>query len=333
MHRIPFLLLCLVFAGVGISAGQDTKNRATRIESGQPDLQGVWNYSSAVPLQRPAAFAGKKVVTKEEFEKQRAMLLNALGAIVKIVPVEAVGLDWMDSTPRVEDLRTSLISYPENGRLPALLEGVRRMPGPEDFLALIADSKGGPPPAALGALLAAFTGGKKDSHKDFNLSERCLFGAQVPFVPQLDGNYVKIVQGPDHVVLVTDFTRRIVALGPRSAPGEAQGSWSGTSQGHWEAETLVVETKNFNGRLPSFAGAGTSLDKVVTERFTRTSTNTIEYAATVVDPKTFKDRIELSFPMTVVDARIYEAACHEGNYSLPLALSGARKQEEATKVQ
>jgi hypothetical protein len=241
-------------------------------------------------------------------------------------------VDLLDNTPHVEDLRTSLISYPENGRLPAILEGVRRVPGPEDVIALLAEAKGGPPPAALQALIAAFTGGKKDSYKDFMPSERCLIAATVPLTPQLDGNYVQIVQARDHVVLFMDFDRRVISLNGKGALGDAHRSWSGTSIGHWEGETLVVETKNFNDRMPSFAGAGNSHDKVVVERFTRAASDRIEYAATVVDPKTFKDRIELSFPMALVDAQIYEGACHEGNYSMRNSLSAARKDDEAQKA-
>jgi hypothetical protein len=142
--------------------------------------------------------------------------------------------------------------------------------------------------------------------------------------------------------LVTDsligqsLDRRIVFLDGRPPLGDALRSWAGTSRGHWEGETLVVETRNFTDRTPSFAGAGNSRDKVVTERFTRTSKGIIEYAARVVDPKTFQDRVELSFPMLLVeahmaDAYLYEEACHEGNYSLRNALSAARKEEETTK--
>ena len=118
------------------------------------------------------------------------------------------------------------------------------------------------------------------------MSERCLFDAEVPLVPQLDDNYLQIIQGSDHVVLLTDFSRRIVALGGRPPVGDNVRHWTGISTGRWEGETLVVETRNFNDRLPSFAGAGTARAKVVTERFTRTANNGIEYAATVVDPQT-----------------------------------------------
>jgi hypothetical protein len=210
--------------------------------------------------------------------------------------------------------------------MPKLLEGVRRVPGVEDFIAILADAKGGPPPGLL-SLLAMFGGGKNDGHEDFGAPQRCLFGASTPLVPGLGDNYVQIVQSRDHVVLVRDETRRIVALDGKPRAGTSLRNWSGESRGHWEGETLVVETRNFNGRTPSFNGAGTSRDKVVTERFTRGSKDGLEYAAMIVDQKTFEDKIALSFPMAKVDARIYESACHEGNYSLSNILSGARAEE------
>jgi hypothetical protein len=114
--------------------------------------------------------------------------------------------------------------------------------------------------------------------------------------------------------------------------GEKLRSWSGASTGRWERNTLVVDTRHFDGRTPSFAGAGSSWDKVVTERFTRTSAHGLEYAATVADPKTFQDTVTLSFPMARVDARLFESACHEGNYSLANTLSGVRTDEETRKT-
>jgi hypothetical protein len=325
MTRTLCLLFFLVLTAVGVSAQQDSKYRAPRTESRQPDLQGVWNFNTAVPMQRPASVvAGKRVFTKEEFEARRVALRNVLGLIGKFAPVEDVGLDWMDGTIHVDDLRTSLITYPENGRLPAVVEKVRRMPQPEDFIAALAEMKDGKLPPALGALLAAFQGGKKDSYTDFMMTERCLIDAFVPMVPQFDDNVVKIIQGPDHVVLVTDYWRRVVPLDGRPQVAGALRSWAGTSRGRWDGETLVIETRNFNDRLPSFAGVGDGREKVVTERLTRTAANRIDYSASVVDPKSFKDRVELSFPMALVNQQVLEFGCHEGNYSMRNSLSAAR---------
>ena len=310
------------------AAGPEAKYKAPRTESGHPDLQGVWNFSSGVPLQRPAKFADKKFFTKEEFDKQRAALLNAFASIARFAPVEAVGLDWIDSRLHVEDLRTSLINYPENGRLPGVVEGVGRRANILDVIAALAD---GPSPE-LFSLLSMLTPAKRDSYEDFTVAERCLFGLEVPFVPAFAESYIQIVQGKDHVAVLTDEFHRVVSLDSKARPGDRVRSWEGISTGHWEGDTLVVETKNFNDRTPSFGGMGNARDKVVTERFTRTSKNTLEYAAVVVDPKTFKDRIELSFPMARVDAHLFESACHEGNYSMANILSAVRTEERTTKA-
>jgi hypothetical protein len=283
-----------------------------------------------VPLQRPAAFAEKKVFTKQEFETRQIAIRNGLQMIRKLAPVEAIGLDWSEGRVLVEDLRTALITYPATGRLPALVQGVQRVPGLEDLLVALTDPKG-PQFQQLGAFAANFGPAQKDSHKDFTLAERCITGPTVPLIPDIDDNYVQIIQSPDSVALVFDTGRRIIRIDTAQRTADSVQNWTGVSRGHWEGETLVVETRNFDGRAPSFAGAGGSREKVVVERFTRTSSNIITYAASVIDPKTFQDRIELSFPLVLDDAGIYESACHEGNYSLRNALSAARDREVDTK--
>jgi WD40 repeat protein len=332
-------LLLLLFVAVTTAAvpafGQQPKYRAPRTETGQPDLQGMWDFNSGVPLQRPAAFSDRKFFTKEEFDKQRATIRNGLLAIVKFAPVEAVGLDWLDDAPPVDDLRTSLITYPQNGRLPALVKGVRRVPGFDDLLAALGSIQPGSTqlPIAQFAQFAAFGGGARESYTDFMMSERCLIETEVPLVPQLDANYIQIIQGSDHVVLRTEFSRRVIALGSGPRAGDNLRHWTGISRGRWEGETLVVDTRNFSDRLPSFAGAGNGRGKVVTERFTRTANNRIEYAATIADPQTFQDRIELSFPMVSATAQLFELACHEGNYSMRNSLAAARIDDETRKTQ
>jgi hypothetical protein len=318
------LLLVLLTAGSVWAAGPEGNYKAPRNEHGQSDLQGTWNFSSDVPLERPAAFADRKFFTREELEKLRAGREKAFAAIAKVVPVEEVGLAWLDYSAQTENLRTSLIVYPDNGRIPKLVEGVRRFPGIEDFLAALNETNAAPP----SALFSLIGGGRKDGPEDLGLSERCLPGSHVPLVPGFDNNYMQIVQTRDYAVLLSEARApRIISLDSKPYSGERLRSWSGDSRGRWEGETLVVETRKFNRRTRSFAGAGNSYDKVVIERFTRVSDHALEYEATIVDPKTFQDRIVMSFPMAKVDARIYEAACHEGNYSLPMTLAGARKAE------
>jgi hypothetical protein len=283
-------------------------------------------------LQRPSAFAGKKFFTKEEFDKRRAWIAKALRTLVSLAPVEGIGLDWIDDALYVDDLRTSLITYPENGRLPDTFAGVRRMITGDDVIATLNDPKDGPP-GGFFSLLAAFGNGRRDSHLDFTMSERCLLGPGVPLLPNMGESYVQIVQARDYIVLVTDEFRRVIAIGEKAEtaaktpPRAALQSWGGTSTGRWDGDTLLVSTRNFNGRTPSFAGAGDSRAKVVTERFTRTSKNGLAYSAVVVDPETFRDRIEVSLPMGAVDKHIFESACHEGNYSLGNTLSASRKAD------
>jgi hypothetical protein len=321
------LLLLVILTVVAVEpTGAQGKYKAPRTENGQPDLQGVWNFSSDVPLERPVAFADKKTFTREELQRQAAAKVNALAMVAKFAPVEAVSLTWLDYTAHAENLRTSLITYPENGRLPKLVDGVQRAPSVDDIIALLSDPKATFPPG----LLAAFGGGKKDGPEDLGSSERCLGGAGPPFSAGFDNNYVQITQARDHVVLLTEplHHARIIPLDGRPRLGEKLRFWSGDSRGHWEGDTLVIETRNFNDRTRSFAGAGFSQEKVVTERIMRASADAIDYEATIVDPKTFEDKVVVSFPMARADSRIYEVACHEGNYSMFNTLSAARKDEQ-----
>jgi hypothetical protein len=330
MRNVSLLSLVVVMTVTASAAGPDAKYKAPRNEYGQPDLQAVWNFSSDVPLERPASAAGKIVWTRAELEAYKAAKAKAFAMIAKMVPVEDVALSWLDFEGRIENLRTSLITYPENGKVPKLVEGVRRVPGPDQIFAALIDANGAPPVELLSAIVA---GGRKDGPADFSAAERCLFGGSTPLAPDFDTNYVQVIQARDTVVLLTEHQTKIVPLDGRPHVSEKLRSWSGDSRGRWEGETLVIETRNFNRRTRSFAGAGNSLDKVVTERLTRVSKDALEYEASIVDAKTFQDKVVISLPMAKVDTHIYENACHEGNYSLPITLAGARREErEAMKA-
>jgi hypothetical protein len=334
---------CLVFV-LGLTAavhaaGQDTKvtnvvkYRTPRTADGHPDLQGVWNFSSNVPLERPAVWADKKVVTLQEIQARGKAKDAALKMVATFAPVEAIGIDLLDHTSYVEDLRTSLITYPENGRLPKTVDGVARAFGADQLIEMIADAKPGAPPA-LPPELAAFLGPRTlNSHRDFNPSERCIIGApSAPLVPDLDLNYVQILQSRTQVALLGDTDRRIAPLDGRPTLSPKLRTWSGDARAHWEGDTLVVETRNFNNRTRSFAGTGFSAEKTVTERFTRRSAKLMDYEATIVDPKTFTEKVVIAFPMALVEGRVYENACHEHNYSLANSLSAARKAERDAAV-
>jgi hypothetical protein len=322
MKNYAFVFALILTAAVH-AAAPDARYKTPRTGEGQPDLQGLWNFSSDVPLERPAKFADRKVFTKAEIEQLRIAKDKALQMIASFAPVEDIGLTLLDHTSYVQDLRTSLIIYAENGRLPKLVDGVRRLPGPEQILAALEDIKGGPPPELLAAL-----GGDsaKNSVNDFSATARCLIGgAPAPLLPDLDDNYVQIIQSRDYIALLSDVDRRLAPLDGRPHPSKKIRTWSGDSRAHWDGETLVIETQNFNNRTRSFSGAGTAEEKIVTERFTRQSAKLLDYEATIVDPKTFQDKVVISFPMARVEGRVYENACHEHNYSLANALSAARK--------
>ena len=248
--------------------------------------------------------------------------------VATFAPVEAIGIEDFDHISHVEDLRTSLVTYPEDGKLPMLREGVNRQPSVDQILEALSDTRGGIPPALAGFLMPQ----PRESHENFGAAERCLIGApSAPIVPDLDNNYLQIIQSKTTVALLSDTDRRIAPLDGRPPLSKNLRAWSGDARAHWDGETLVVETGNFNNRTRSFSGAGLSAQKTVTERFTRRSAKILDYEATVVDPATFTDKVVIAFPMALMDARIYENACHEHNYSLANALSAARKAEQTTK--
>lgn len=315
---ITLLTLCGILGSAQVLAQADDYT-APRTEYGQPDLQGVWNFATNIPLERPAAFADKAYLTEEDIATLAARTEAGLQAINQ-AGTGGYNTFWLEMGSS-RDNRTSLITYPENGRLPPIREGAPRI-------------SGGLGPDVEGTRPVRFIVGGigKDGPEDRGLSERCLvgFNAGPPFTPNLYNNNVQIVQNRDTVVIITEMvhTARIVPLDGRDPIDGAIGQWSGSSRGYWDGDTLVVETRNFNGLTQSFGAYGTSEDKFLTERFTRTDPTTLEYEFTVDDPSTFTDRFTAMIPMAKVDGLIYEYACHEGNYGMTNLLRGARMEEQ-----
>jgi hypothetical protein len=287
--------------------------QAPRTEWDQPDLQGVWNFSSDVPLQRPAEYGDREFLTEDEvaaiLARREAIDEFSDAAIPNGGLNEAYNDFWVETAGIGAAVRTSIIVYPENGRLPPFAEGAVIVQG-----RLAPDIEGERP-------VRVITGGiGDDGPEDRGLSERCIMGfnAGPPISPSLYNNNLQIVQSREHVVIMTEMVHdaRTIPLTGRAPLDDKIGLWSGDSRGYWDGDTLVVETRNFNGLTQTFGPAGTSDNKFLTERLRRVSDDTIEYEFTVEDPTAFTDRITGIVPLTKVAGLLYEYACHEGNYGM-----------------
>ncbi|MEQ1870359.1 MAG: hypothetical protein ABL961_10080 [Vicinamibacterales bacterium] len=290
-----------------------------RTPSGQPDLQGVWSFSTATPFERAADLADKEFLTAEEAAAYAKKIVEARNKDTRgdnaQSDVEAAYNDfwWDQGTQMGGTRRTSLVIDPKNGKIPPLTPAGQKR---------AADS-------------AANWVGAPDGPEDRSLGERCLMGfnAGPPMAPSAYNNNVHILQTPDHVALLNEMIHntRIVPLNAHPALPERVRLWAGESKGHWEGDTLVVVTTNFRPEgTGQVALRGSSGDQMkLTERFTRSGPNDLIYEFTVDDPGTWVRPWTVQMPMTRSDEPIYEYACHEGNYGMMNMLSGARAKERA----
>ena len=330
------LFVCTLFAPISLSFAQTADDYvAPRTEWDQPDLQGIWNFNSNTPMERPDRFGTQEFLTPEEAEQdrlrqeERRIAADAREAELVVNPVAppagasstgGYNSFWYETASIGENVRTSLIVYPRNGRLPARVEG-----SAEHIANLGPDVEGERP------VLALFGGIGKDGPEDRGLSERCLIGFNAG-PPLAGGGYnanVQIFQNKDHAVIMTEMVHdaRIVPLDDRDAIDDDIRLWSGDSRGYWDGDTLVVVTMNFTDLIPSFSRYGNAKDKTLTERFTRVNAVTIDYEWTLEDPSTFTDKITAIMPITKVAGQLYEYGCHEGNYGMINILRGERMQE------
>ena len=328
MGRINSLVLALLLGGSSLSLfAQDYE--APRTEWGQPDLQGVWNWSSNVPMQRPSQYGERQFLTQEEveeFARRRAAADAGSDAALNIEGVDGSYNDfWIENQGIGGNVRTSHIVYPEDGRLPEVQEGVVEQQG---VYGGINTGETRPVRITAGGIGA-------DGPEDRGLSERCIIGfnAGPPFVPSLYNNNVQIFQNRDTAVLLTEMIHdaRVVPLFDSKEAFDNLDDdirfYTGDSKGYWDEDTLVVVTQNFNGLSASFGQSGTSYDKVLTERFTRVDPFTVDYEFTVDDPATYTDSFTGVVSMTKVAGLLYEYGCHEGNYGMVNILRGARVEE------
>ena len=300
-----------------------------RTEWGQPDLQGVWNFSSNVPMQRPSRFGDRQFLTREEVEeaaRRRAEADANSDAALNIEGVDGSYNDfWIENAGIGGNVRTSHIVYPTDGRVRDLQEGVVARQG---VYGGITTNDTRPVRISAGGIGA-------DGPEDRGLSERCIIGfnAGPPMIPSLYNNNVQIFQNKDTAVLMTEMIHdaRIVPLYDSEEELQALNEdirfYTGDSRGYWDGDTLVVVTQNFNGLSSSFGQAGTSYEKLLTERFTRVGPYTVDYEFTIDDSATYTDRFTAIVSMTKVAGLLYEYGCHEGNYGMENILRGARVEE------
>jgi hypothetical protein len=310
--------LVLLLAASHARAQAQPQSKASilpRTPDGRPDLQGTWSTTTMTPLERPAEFAGKATVTDEEARAYEKKDHSNDPDDPNVPPTEAafnksqkaVGAYnsdfWVEGheLARVNGVkRTSLIVDPPDGKLPIRTPAGKRRK--EAFFE---------------------TFNRYDSAKDRAPTERCLPDSEVPIFPfGINDNY-QIVQTPDTVMIMSEMVHdaRIVRINGKHLPSDIR-QWLGDSIGHWEADTLVVDTTNFKDQL----GSGATSDNLhVIERFSRTGPNTLLYRATIDDPEIFTKPWTVEFPFNESSESIFEYACHEGNYSLSVILSGSGK--------
>lgn len=340
--RHPILLLTML-AAVGLVGGAPAHGAdVPRTPDGRPDLSGTYDVATLTPLQRPQAFGDNLFLTPEQAERmqaeERRLMAEGMrrsdpdrgappaggdgstGAAGNVGGYNTVWIDRGDSVIMVDGkFRTSIITDPPNGRMPPLTEaGMREM-------------------AARRAAFRENTGeawwlpgpGPYDDPELRPLGERCLLGfgstAGPPMLPVLYNNLKRIVQTPDTIVVLVEMNHdaRIVRMNAEHAPPH-QRFWLGDSIGWWEDDTLVVDTTNF--RDETALGAGTR-DLHVIERFTLQADGSLLYAFTVRDPNVWTESWSGEYPWPRTADRMFEYACHEGNYALGNVLRGARLLE------
>lgn len=287
----------------------------SKTPDGVPDLQGYWTNNSYTPLQRPNGVT-KEFYTPEELKEaekkaaEREEEQTVPGTVADVhYDFTQFGLD-RSQTRLTDNLRTSVIIDPPNGKLPPTTqEGQRR--------------------AAERAAERKKQGAQYDQVQNIVLGSRCIFtGAPGP--PMMPPGYnpaYQIIQSQGYVMILTEMFHEVRVIPTDGRPHAPAGvrSWLGDSKGHWEGNTLVVETTNFNDKA---AFQGSSENMKVTERFTRTGEDTIKYEFTVNDPSTWEVPWKGEMPFVKINGPIFEHACHEGNYGIANTLAGVRAQEK-----
>ena len=316
-----------VLCFVCLAASAWGQYKAPRSIDGHPDLQGFWANNNATPMERPKELANHPVLTNAEVAAMRAKAkemfssgksdaafgdnifvsvwqnIHGLRSGFKSVDGETGDYSSVWNDEREWDNRTSLITDPPDGRIPPLTARAE----------------------ALRTAAREATQRPARGPEDRSFSERCLsYGS--PQLTEGYQSYYQIVQSPAAVMMMTEMVHDARSI-PIDGPAHLQpsvGEWMGDSRGHWEGDTLVIDTTNYRPR----AFMGVSSEKLhVTERLTRTDAETLQYAITINDPDAWTKPFSLMVPLKRSSKPVYEYACHEGNEGLKGILAGARADE------
>jgi hypothetical protein len=319
-YTVPVLLAATLVLAWGATAGGQGRSAFSppRTSDGRPDLQGYWTNDSYVPLERPDEAKGKEYFTAEEaqaFFKSRLDRLNAQSR----TDIHYDDALWQaENYAKQAHMRTSIIYDPADGKLPPITAAARQREA-----------------ARLKARTAV---GPADNAQVRTLAERCIAWGNVgpPMLPPAYNANFQILQTRDHVVLNHEMMHdaRLIPVDGPAVPGPAVQKLAGISRGHWEGDTLVVETTNFTAKT-NFRGSPQSTRQDiaasetmrVVERFRMTGPDTIDYRFTVEDPSVWTRPWSGEAPLRRFEGPIYEYACHEGNYGLPNILRAARVLE------
>ena len=326
-RTVVCILLSTALAGTGVVAGQ-SRWSVPRTPDGRPDFQGVWANNGMTPLERPKIWGLRATMTDAELAdlKKKAaalmdggdaffadeLILAALEGKAKFssADTQTGNYDQTWLSERVWDNRTSLIIDPPDGRIPA------PAPAAAERARAQAASRQGRGPA--------------DTPEDLSLGTRCItFGT--PNVRAGYQSYFEITQGPGVVALRTEMIHdaRIFPIDTSPHVGPAIRLYHGDSRARWEGDTLVVETANY---MPNATRVGATTEKLrTTEKYRRVADDTLEYYVTFDDPNVWSRPWTLMIPLKKTGEHFFEFACHEGNYSMPAILRGAREQEKGTR--
>ncbi len=327
-ERLTWLSVLAVAIGslVLTSAPLSGQSETARTPWGDPDLQGVWANNSATPLQRLEAFGDKATLSDEELASLKAKAAEVVDGgdaffgddLIRAALADGTDFRSFDENTgnydqswlveREFENRTSLIVDPPDGRLPEMTpEGKKRS----------------------AKATRGFLGIEPEGPEDLSNQVRCISWA-APNMLAGYNSYFQILQTPDHVVILQELAHevRIIPMGGRPHLDDTVRLWLGDSRGHWENDTLVVETTNYS---PKSYFKGTAENLHLIERFTRVDAETITWEITVTDPTTYASPWTAMVPLKSSSDAIYEFACHEGNHGLVGVLKSARFEEKAAK--